>query len=112
MSGGDPIFEPRAGSMQTHAVNGALAIGIAQLVKLPFQAASLLILPRLLQPMDYGIYAMIDPLIAVSALILNFGISQAVIQAPALQRPQVAGLFWITVVAGLAAGRSEEHTSE
>src|SRR5690606_41892970 len=80
MSGGDPIFEPRAGSMQTHAVNGALAIGIAQLVKLPFQAASLLILPRLLMPIDYGIYAMIDPLIAISALILNFGISQAVIQ--------------------------------
>lgn len=90
--------------MQAHAVNGALAIGIAQLIKLPFQIGSLLVLPRLLQPMDYGIYAMIDPLIAVSALILNFGISQAVIQAPALQRPQVAGLFWITVVAGLAAG--------
>ena len=73
--------------MQAHAVNGALAIGIAQLIKLPFQIGSLLVLPRLLQPMDYGIYAMIDPLIAVSALILNFGISQAVIQAPALQRP-------------------------
>lgn len=89
--------------MQTHAVNGALAIGIAQLIKLPFQIGSLLVLPRLLQPMDYGIYAMIDPLVAVSALILNFGIGQAVIQAPGLQRPQVAGLFWITVVAGFAA---------
>ncbi|MEZ5958485.1 MAG: lipopolysaccharide biosynthesis protein [Hyphomonadaceae bacterium] len=89
--------------MQTHAVNGALAIGIAQLLKLPFQIGSLLVLPRLLQPMDYGVYAMVDPLVAVSGLILNFGISQAVIQAPALQRPQVAGLFWITVVAGLVA---------
>jgi len=69
--------------MQTHAVNGALAIGIAQLIKLPFQIGSLIVLPRLLQPIDYGIYAMIDPLIAIAALILNFGISQAVIQAPA-----------------------------
>jgi PST family polysaccharide transporter len=90
--------------MQTHAVNGALAIGIAQLIKLPFQIGSLIVLPRLLQPIDYGVYAMIDPLIAISALILNFGISQAVIQAPALQRAQVAGLFWITVIAGCAAG--------
>jgi PST family polysaccharide transporter len=89
--------------MQTHAVNGALAIGIAQLIKLPFQIGSLIVLPRLLQPLDYGIYAMIDPLIAIAALVLNFGISQAVIQAPALQRPQVAGLFWITVAAGFAA---------
>lgn len=90
--------------MQTHAVNGALAIGIAQLIKIPFQLGSLIVLPRLLQPIDYGIYAMIDPLIAIAALVLNFGISQAVIQAPALQRPQVAGLFWITVIAGCVAG--------
>lgn len=89
--------------MQSHAVNGALALGIAQLIKVPFQAASLLLLPRLLQPIDYGIYAMIDPLVAVSALILNFGIGQAIIQAPALQRAQVSGLFWITVIAGFAA---------
>jgi PST family polysaccharide transporter len=103
MSGGDPIFEPRAGSMQTHAVNGALAIGIAQLIKLPFQAASLLILPRLLQPIDYGIYAMVDPLVAVIALILNFGIGQALIQSPALQRAQVSGVFWVMLVSGCAA---------
>jgi PST family polysaccharide transporter len=90
--------------MQTHAVNGALAIGVAQLIKMPFQAASIVVLPRLLQPVDYGIYAMITPLIAISGLILNFGISQAIIQAPALQRNQVAGLFWITVMAGCVAG--------
>jgi hypothetical protein len=39
MSGDDPIFQARPGSMQSHAVNGALAIGLSQLVKLPFQAA-------------------------------------------------------------------------
>lgn len=89
--------------MQTHAVNGALAIGIAQLLKLPFQVASLLVLPRLLQPINYGIYAMIDPLVSISALILNFGISQAIIQAPALRREQVTGLFWITLIASCAA---------
>ncbi|MCX7358740.1 MAG: lipopolysaccharide biosynthesis protein [Alphaproteobacteria bacterium] len=89
--------------MQTHAVNGALAIGIAQLLKLPFQAASLLVLPRLLQPIDYGIYAMIDPLVSISALILNFGISQAIIQAPGLRREQLTGLFWITIVASCVA---------
>lgn len=86
--------------MQTHAVNGALAIGIAQVLKLPFHVASLLALPRLLQPIDYGVYAMIDPLVSISALILNFGIGQALIQAPSLRRDQVSGLFWITALAG------------
>ncbi len=103
MSGGDQIFEAKERSMQTHAVNGALAIGVAQVLKLPFQAASLLVLPRLLQPIDYGVYAMIDPLISISALLLNFGIGQALIQAPSLRRDEVSGLFWITVIAGCAA---------
>jgi PST family polysaccharide transporter len=103
MSGGDQIFEAGAGSMQSHAVNGALAIGVSQLIKLPFQAASLLLLPRLLQPIDYGIYAMVDPLVTVMALILNFGISQAIIQAPGVQRAQMSGLFWIMVLSGCAA---------
>jgi PST family polysaccharide transporter len=89
--------------MQTHAVNGAVAIGISQLIKLPFQAASLLLLPRLLTPDDYGIYAMVDPLVSISGLLLNFGIGQALIQAPGLRRAQVAGLFWIMVIAGCAS---------
>ena len=39
---GDAIFEPRpVASMQTHAVNGALALGLAQAAKIPFQLASL-----------------------------------------------------------------------
>lgn len=103
MSGGDDIFEPKAGSMQTHAVNGALAIGVSQLAKLPFQAASLIVLPRLLDPVDYGIYAMVDPLISVGGLLLHFGITQALIQAPGLKRTHVSGLFWIMAIAGLLA---------
>ncbi|MEZ5994204.1 MAG: lipopolysaccharide biosynthesis protein [Hyphomonadaceae bacterium] len=102
MSDGDGIFEPRPGSMQSHAVNGALAIGISQLIKLPFQAASLVILPRLLQPIDYGIYAMVDPLVSIMGLVLNFGIGQALVQAPALKRAQVSGLFWVMTIAGFA----------
>jgi PST family polysaccharide transporter len=101
MSGGDPIFEPKQASKQTHAVNGALAIGLAQLAKLPFQAASLLVLPRLLQPVDYGIYAMVDPIVAICGLVLSFGITQALVQAPGLQRAQMSGLFWMMAGAGV-----------
>ena len=96
----DAIFDARSGSMQSHAINGALAIGFAQLAKLPFQAASLLFLPRLLTPTDYGIYAMVDPLVSVMGLLLNFGIGQAIIQAPALTRAQASGMFWVMTALG------------
>ncbi len=100
MSETDPIFEARAGSMQTHAVNGAVAIGLAQLIKLPFQAASLLILPRLLTPVDYGVYAMVETIISAMGLFLNFGIGQAIIQSPGMNRTEASGLFWIMTIAG------------
>lgn len=102
MSETDPIFEARAGSMQTHAVNGAVAIGLAQLIKLPFQAASLLILPRLLAPVDYGVYAMVETIISAMGLFLNFGVGQAIIQSPAINRQEASGLFWIMTLAGVA----------
>ncbi len=97
----DPIFEARAGSMQTHAVNGAVAIGLAQLIKLPFQAASLLLLPRLLTPVDYGVYAMVEPIISAMGLFLNFGVGQAIIQSPGINRTEASGLFWVQTIAGL-----------
>ncbi|MBS0384446.1 MAG: lipopolysaccharide biosynthesis protein [Proteobacteria bacterium] len=97
----DPIFEARAGSMQAHAVNGAVAIGLAQVIKLPFQAASLLVLPRLLTPVDYGVYAMVEPIISAMALFLNFGVGQAIIQSPAINRKEASGLFWVMTAAGV-----------
>lgn len=89
--------------MQTHAVNGALAIGLAQLAKLPFQAASLLVLPRLLQPIDYGIYAMVDPVVSICGLVLSFGLTQALVQAPGLQRARMSGLVWLMAAAGIVS---------
>ncbi len=104
MRDGDASFEPQAGSMQTHAVNGAVAIGVAQFIKLPFQAASLLILPRLLNPIDYGIFAMVAPVLSVLGLFLGFGVAQAMVQTPGLSRAQVSGIFWVMTIAGCAGG--------
>lgn len=95
MSESEPLFEAKNDSMQVHAVNGAVAIGIAQLAKLPFQAASLIVLPRILEPVDYGIYAMVDPILSASLLLIDFGVSQAIVQAPRLTRAQVSGVFWV-----------------
>src|SRR5689334_13648531 len=104
MSESDPLFEAKHGAMQVHAVNGAVAIGIAQLIKLPFQAASLILLPRILDPADYGVYAMVDPIMSVSLLLIDFGVSQAVVQSPRLTRGQVSGVFWVQGAYGIALG--------
>jgi len=100
----DAVFEPKHDGMQAHAVNGAVATVIAQIAKVPFQAISLLVLPRLLTPDDYGLYFAVLPLISLSLLLHGVGTHQAIIQSPTLTRGEAAALFWISVVTGVLGG--------
>ena len=52
------IFDPPAGSVRRAAGRGALATGIAQLIRFGTQLLSLVILSRLLTPQDFGVIAM------------------------------------------------------
>jgi PST family polysaccharide transporter len=45
---------------------------------------------------------MVDPLVSFSGLLLAFGITQALVQAPGLRREDMSGLFWVMAVAGCA----------
>lgn len=100
----DAIFGPKHDRMQTHAVNGAVATALAQIAKIPFQAASILVLPRLLSPDDYGIYYAVVPLISLSLTLHGVGVHQAIIQSPTFNRGQAAALFWISTITGLVGG--------
>ncbi|NWG53467.1 MAG: oligosaccharide flippase family protein [Hydrogenophilaceae bacterium] len=104
MSADDAIFGPKHDRMQTHAVNGAAATVLAQIAKVPFQAASILILPRLLSPDDYGIYYAVVPLISIVLTMHGMGLHQAIIQSPTFNRGQAAALFWISTITGVLGG--------
>lgn len=63
--------------------------------------ANLVILGRLLTPLDFGLVAMVTAVVGVAELIRDFGITTASIQAPNLSKLQKNNLFWINVSLGV-----------
>jgi polysaccharide transporter, PST family len=86
------------------SIRGSVATGLAQGVKMISQFASQLVLARLLFPQDFGLVAMIFPVLALVQILGDLGLAQAIIQRPKLTQAQVSSLFWITVTAGTLLG--------
>ncbi|MER8841277.1 lipopolysaccharide biosynthesis protein [Mesorhizobium sp. M0913] len=79
------------------AVRGAAITGIAQLLKVGLQIASTVVLSRLLQPADFGIVAMVAPIVAFVSLFQDLGLQQAIVQARDVTPEQISRLFWINL---------------
>jgi O-antigen/teichoic acid export membrane protein len=58
------------------------------------------VLARLLVPSDFGLLAMVGPIVAFAGLFAQGGLSQATVQRAELSHAQVSTLFWINVVLG------------
>lgn len=79
------------------AINGAVILGGAQGVKFVTQMISTVVLARLLSPHDFGIFAMIMPLVGFVMLFQDFGLSQAVISVRGVDLSQETTLFYINL---------------
>lgn len=96
------IFDPPAGSVRRAAGRGALATGIAQLIRFGTQLLSLVILSRLLTPQDFGVIAMAAPVFGFLLVLQDLGLTQATVQTPAIQHGQLSYLFWINALFSVA----------
>jgi O-antigen/teichoic acid export membrane protein len=68
------------------------------------QLVSLVVLARILLPADYGLITMAAAVIGIAAVIGDFGLSLAAIQAPQLSQQQKANLFWLNTGIGTGVG--------
>lgn len=68
------------------------------------QIVSLVVLARILAPSDYGLITMAAAVIGVAAIIGDFGLSLAAIQARELSERQKSNLFWLNTVIGVGVG--------
>jgi len=96
---------PDHADLKRRSVRGAAATFGAQGVRFFMQFAAQIALARLLTPEQFGIVAMVAPLIGLVQLFAELGLAQAVIQRPSLTHRELSGLFWINaaVSLGLAA---------
>jgi PST family polysaccharide transporter len=95
---------PRVASFGKAAANGATWLGAAQVVRIALTFASTAIIARVLAPDDYGVIAMVGPILALIMIFQDLGLGTAAIQAESISRAQSNALFWLNMLAsaGLA----------
>src|SRR5689334_5723095 len=70
---------------------------IGQATKLAVHVAAIMVLSRLLGPGEFGVFAMVSPLLALAAIMRDAGLTSAVLQRQSLSDPELTGLFWIGI---------------
>lgn len=83
------------------AVRGGVVTAGAQGAKFILNAAGIMIMARLLVPEDFGLVAMVLPLVDLIVLFQDFGLSAATVQRKSITPAQSSNLFWFNVAASL-----------
>ncbi|MEM9474830.1 MAG: lipopolysaccharide biosynthesis protein [Pseudomonadota bacterium] len=94
----DEIVETNApDSFSGVVLRGSLHIGLSQAVGVGCMIGSVIVLSRFLTAYDFGLIAMVGPVLAFLAMFRDLGLLQAVIQKKDLTYGQLNTLFWINM---------------
>ncbi|WP_185829315.1 lipopolysaccharide biosynthesis protein [Sphingomonas ginkgonis] len=83
------------------ALGGAAVTGLGTLTKASLQVAAIIVLARLLTPADFGIMAMVFPIIAFAQVLQDAGLGSAVLQRSEISEPELATMFWLNAAVGI-----------
>ena len=83
--------------LKRKSVQGSLVTTASQGARMVIQLGSQVMLARLLFPADFGLLAMISPIIGFILVFNDMGLGQAIVQRPVLVQEQVSALFWISL---------------
>jgi len=89
-----------AQSLGSTAARGAVITMGGQGARMIIQTLGVVILSRLLEPSEFGLFAMVLVIVGIGEVLRDFGLSAAVIQARDITREQQSNLFWINTVIG------------
>jgi len=97
----DRLFAPATDDMKRRAIGGAVVTATGQALRLAIQIASVVILSRLLQPTDFGIFAMVAPVVGFAMLFQEFGLTQALVTARTLRAEEATAVLRANVILSL-----------
>jgi PST family polysaccharide transporter len=99
----DVIADPHDPTMlKRRSVRGAVATFIGQGTRFLLQLLSQVMLARLLLPAEFGLVAMIGPVLSFVGIFNELGLSQATVQRPNITHQELSNLFWINVAVSAA----------
>ncbi len=99
---GEAIADVDRSEWHRRSVHGVAATVVSQGLRLVLQVGTQVLLARLLSPRDFGLVAMVAPIISFAQLFASMGLLEAVVQRPTISQSELSGLFWINVAAGSA----------
>ena len=97
----DAIEDVDRSEWNRRSVHGIAATMASQATRLAVQMLSQILLARLLTPRDFGLVAMVAPVIGFAQLFGRMGLLEAVVQRPHISQAELSALFWINVAAGV-----------
>jgi PST family polysaccharide transporter len=87
--------------LRDRVLRGIVFVAVAQVVRISVQFVSVIVLSRLLTPKDFGVIAMISPLISFVNLLQGMGLASAIANSRQVTYSQLSTVFWIN--AGISA---------
>jgi len=96
--------QPEHGGYRKTAISGAVVTGAGTLAKGVLQVMAIVWLARLLSPADFGITAMVFPIIAFATIFQEAGLGLAVLQRQRITDEELSTIFWTNAAIGAAIG--------
>ncbi|MGE0665636.1 MAG: lipopolysaccharide biosynthesis protein [Sphingomonadales bacterium] len=90
-------FDDDIGSLKRKSFRGGMGFAISQAGLILLQIASTMILARLLTPSDFGLAAMVAPLMVAIGVFSDLGLGQAVLQRRELTYAHLSNMFWVSL---------------
>ena len=90
-----------AQDLKKRSVHGGLLILGAQGAKFVIKFGSAIVVARLLSPADFGMVAMVSPILGFLSNFNDLGFGQAIVRAPEITKNQLSALFWRNILVSL-----------
>src|ERR1700760_3419708 len=88
--------------LKKRSVHGSAASLVAQAITFASKFASTVVLGRLLSPAEFGLVAMVAPILGFVSTFNDLGFGQAIIQRRDISGRQVSALFWMNLAVSCA----------
>ena len=88
-------------SLKNKTINGIRWTTLSTVITLILQLTQLVILSRVLDPIEFGLIAIIMIVVGFSLVFVDMGISNAIIHKKNITREQLSTLYWINLLSGL-----------
>jgi len=90
-------------NLRKHSIKSTKITLFAQAIKLVLHLLIIMALARLLNPQDYGLFAIVAIFTGLGVALIEGGLSMATVQSNNITHQQASNLFWASVFIGLIA---------